>query len=202
MERFSSNKFLTNAIGATAFVAVSALLLGSNGALAHGSAAGGGVSGFSHPLIGIDHLLMLMAVGTAAALISIELLLWAFVGAVLGAGLGLYGMNIGFMEILAAIAISAVGLLMLFATRFKGRLESGKFRLISGLVVSSAVGIHALLHGLEAPQDSNSLIWWSGALLSSTLVCGASYLICKKFPVLSSKKAALIYLLAGAAFII
>ena len=75
MERFNSSKFLAKAIGATAFVAVSALLLGSNGALAHGSAAGGGVSGFSHPLIGIDHLIMLMAVGTAASLISIDLLL-------------------------------------------------------------------------------------------------------------------------------
>ena len=48
---------------------------------------------------------MLMAVGTAASLISIDLLLWAFVGAILGAGLGLYGMNTGFMEILAAIAM-------------------------------------------------------------------------------------------------
>ena len=47
-----------------------AVLLGSHPALAHGTAGGGVLGGLAHPLTGLDHLCMLLAVATAAASIS------------------------------------------------------------------------------------------------------------------------------------
>ena len=64
-----------------ALTAGSAVVLGTHPALAHGTATGGALGGLTHPLLGLDHLIMLMAVGTAASFISSQLLLWALGGA-------------------------------------------------------------------------------------------------------------------------
>ena len=77
-----------------ALTAGSAVVLGTHPALAHGTAGGGALSGLTHPLLGLDHLLMLMAVGTAASFISSQLLLWALGGAVIGAVLGFTGFTV------------------------------------------------------------------------------------------------------------
>ena len=89
------------------------MVLGTHPALAHGTAGGGALSGLTHPLLGLDHLLMLMAVGTAASFIYSQLLLWALGGAVIGAVLGFTGFTVTSAEVLAALAISAVGALIL-----------------------------------------------------------------------------------------
>lgn len=161
---------LTAPLIATAAGAV--ILLGTNPVLAHGAAAGGGLGGFTHPLLGPDHLFMLMAVGTAASLLSLRLLLWALAGAVIGAAFGLAGLNFASAEVLAALSISAVAGLSLLAGRGA----------VVGAVVGSGVAIHAMLHGLEAPQDGSTLIWWGGALFSSALVCGGTCLLLRKLP--------------------
>lgn len=41
--------------------------MGIHPVLAHGSAAGGALGGLTHPLLGLDHLFMLMAAGTAVS---------------------------------------------------------------------------------------------------------------------------------------
>ena len=142
-----------------AFTAGSALILGSHPALAHGTAAGGALSGLSHPLLGVDHLLVLMAVGTAASLISSQLLLWALAGAVLGSVIGISGISVSGAEALAAVAIAGVGALTLLASRLARHTNPNVLTSLSGTVVAAAIAIHALLHGLEAPQDSSSMIW-------------------------------------------
>ena len=43
------------------------------------------------------------------------------------------------------------------------------------MVIAAAVMVHAMLHGLEAPTGSQ-LWWWSGALISSMVVCLGSWL--------------------------
>jgi len=92
-----------------ALTAGSAVVLGTHPALAHGTAAGGALGGLTHTLLGVDHLFMLMAVGTAASFISSQLLLWALGGAVIGAAVGFTGFTLASAEVLAALAISAVG---------------------------------------------------------------------------------------------
>ncbi|MFM1901073.1 MAG: hypothetical protein RLZZ216_1649, partial [Cyanobacteriota bacterium] len=65
------------------------------------------------------------------------------------------------------------------------------------LAVAGGIAIHALLHGLEAPKDSTTLLWWLGALVSSTLVCGGTCLVLRKLPTSWSKAAALAFVVIG-----
>jgi len=180
-----------------ALTAGSAVVLGTHPALAHGTAAGGALGGLTHPLLGLDHLFMLMAAGTAASFISSQLLLWAVGGAVIGAAVGFTGFTVASAEVLAALAISAVGALILVAGRVAKTSNPDILTTVSGVVVAGGISIHAMLHGLEAPKDSSTLLWWSGALLSSVLVCGGTYLLQKKLPVTWTKAAAIAFLAIG-----
>ena len=180
-----------------ALAAGSAVVLGTHPALAHGTAAGGALGGLTHPLLGLDHLFMLMAVGTAASFISSQLLLWALGGAVIGAALGFTGVTVASAEVLAALAISAVGALILLAGKVAKTSNPNILTTVSGVVVAGGIAIHAMLHGLEAPKDSSTLIWWSGALFSSVLVCGGTYLLQRKLPVTWTKAAAIAFLAIG-----
>jgi len=180
-----------------ALTAGSVVVLGTHPALAHSTAAGGALDGLTHPLLGLDHLFMLMAVGTAASFISSQLLLWALGGAAIGAAIGFTGFTVTSAEVLAALAISAVGALTLLAGRFAKTSNPNALTTFSGVIVGGGVAIHAMLHGLEAPKDSSTLLWWSGALLSSVLVCAATYLLLKKLPVSVSKAAGVAFLAIG-----
>lgn len=181
-----------------AFTTGSAVVFGSHAALAHGTADGGVISGLSHPLLGLDHLFMLMAVGTAASFMSSQLLLWALCGAVIGAVAGFTGFSLAAGEVMAAMAISVVGALTLLAGRFTRTSNSATITTISGAVVAAGMAIHAMLHGLEAPRDSSSFLWWGGALLSSALVCGCTTLLLKTRPLSWTKAAAIAFLAIGA----
>ena len=196
-------KRFTAPLIATAAGAV--MLLGTSPVLAHGGAAGGALGGLTHPLLGLDHLFMLMAVGTAASLISARLLVWALAGAVLGAAIGLAGLNLPSAEVMAALSISAVAGLSLLAGKAVRTadahgpisIRSSVVGAVVGAVVGSGVAIHAMLHGLEAPQEGNTLIWWSGALLSSALVCAGTCLLLKKLPPSLTKAAAITLIAIG-----
>jgi urease accessory protein len=180
-----------------ALTAGSVVILGTHPALAHSTAAGGALGGLTHPLLGLDHLFMLMAVGTAASFISSQLLLWALGGAMIGAAIGFTGFTVASAEVMAALAISAVGALTLLAGRFANTSNPNALTTFSGVVVGAGVAIHAMLHGLEAPKDSSTLLWWSGALLSSVLVCGGTSLLLKKLPVSVSRAGAMAFLAIG-----
>jgi urease accessory protein len=178
-------------------LAAGAALITASPAHAHGLAAGGALGGFMHPLGGLDHLVMLMTVGTAASFISAQLLVWALVGAATGAGLGLTGFSLPGAELLAPLAISAVAALTLAAGRLRWGNNPRLLTNISGGVVGLGVAIHAMLHGLEAPHDGNTLLWWAGALASSVLVCGGSTLLLKRLPQSWSRTAAIGFLALG-----
>lgn len=188
-------RFLSPLVG---LAAGSTLILSGHPALAHSTAAGGALSGLSHPLLGLDHLFMLMAVGTAAAAISSRLLLWALGGAVVGAAVGFTGFTMGSAEVMAALAISAVGALTLLASKVAKASNGTTLISVGGVVVAIAVAIHAMLHGLEAPKESSTVLWWSGAMASSMLVCGGTCLLLKSLPVSVTRSAAIAFLAIGA----
>lgn len=148
---------------------------------AHGLATNNALDGLTHPLLGLDHVLMLVAVGTVASLISAQILLWALAGAVIGAVLGSLGLTLPAAEVLAALAISAVGGLIL-AIGNVDRKSTAMLPKVSGAAVAIAIALHAMLHGLEAPQAGSTGLWWSGALASSALICGATYVLLKQLP--------------------
>lgn len=169
------------------FSARSLALLGGAAALAllldqpaqaHGLASGGLAAGFLHPLSGIDHLLLLIAVGAASASISPWLLVWALVGGIGGGVFGALGGGLPAAEILAAMAISAVALLVVRQHR-SGQTPALCF---CGTLIAAAVAVHAMLHGLEAPAGGSAALWWMGALSGSVLVSGGSFLLLRRLP--------------------
>ncbi len=148
-------------------------LLSAVPAQAHGVADAGLLAGASHPLLGLDHLLLLLGVGGVASYIGSTVLLFALGGALVGAVLGSFGGNLPGAEVWAALAVSALGLLLL---RVQGSPRSPELGVV-GAVVAAAVAVHALLHGQEA---SGTLSWWLGAGLASTAVVAGSFVLLRR----------------------
>jgi urease accessory protein len=176
------------------FGAASALaLLLDQPAQAHGIANGGIGAGFLHPISGADHLLLLLGVGAAASCISSQLLLWALAGAIGGGVFGALGGTLPAQEFLAALAITAVAVLVLRCLRSKQSPQLGA----CAAVVAAAVAVHAMLHGLEAPADGSAALWWLGAFTGSVLVSGGSFLLLRRLPVAWTRGVALLLALCG-----
>ena len=185
MTQLFSARSLALAGGATAL----ALLL-AQPAQAHGIAHGGIAAGFLHPISGVDHLLMLVSVGAAGAVISPQLLLWALAGAIGGGVFGALGGSLPAQEFLAALAITAVTVLVL-------RSQQSPRLGVSAALVAAAVAVHAMLHGLEAPVDGSAALWWLGALCGSVFVSGGSLLLLRRLPVAWTHAAALLLALGS-----
>ncbi len=144
-------------------------LLSALPAGAHGLAAGGLAAGASHPLLGIDHLLLLLGVGGAAALTGPSLLLVALGAAVVGSLFGAFGGSLPAAEVLAALAVSALGLALLARQR------------TLPVVLAAGVAVHAMLHGQEASGAAGALLsWWLGAALSSSALVGLSFALLRQ----------------------
>ena len=188
MTPFLSARSVALAGGATAL----ALLL-AQPAQAHGIAQGGVAAGFIHPISGVDHLLLLVSVGAAGAVISPQLLLWALAGAIGGGVFGAMGGTLPAQEFLAALAITAVAVLVLRSLRSQ---QSPQLGACTALVAAS-VAVHAMLHGLEAPAGGSAALWWLGALSGSVLVSGGSFLLLRRLPVAWTRGAALLLALGG-----
>jgi urease accessory protein len=143
-------------------------LLSALPAAAHGSADASALGGALHPLLGLDHLLLLVGVGLTASRFGAGVLAFALGGALLGGVFGSLGGHLPAAEVLAALAVSAVGLGLLMAQRSGTRLPW-----LGGLV-AGAVAIHATLHGQES---AGTALWWLGALAASIAVTGISLLV-------------------------
>jgi urease accessory protein len=162
-------------------------------AQAHGIAHGGIAAGFLHPISGVDHLLLLIAMGAAASTISAQLLLWGLAGAIGGGVFGALGGTLPAQEFLAALAITAVAVLVLRTLRSRQSPQSG----VCAALVAAAAAVHAMLHGLEAPADGSATLWWLGALTGSALVSGGSFLLLRRLPLAWTRGAALLLALCG-----
>ena len=162
-------------------------LLASHPAQAHGMASSGLFNGLVHPLLGLDHLLLLLAVASTAVLLRSQLLLWAGAGAVTGALLGLQGFSLPGGEPLAALMVAALGLLLLLPVIDKA----------AGPLVATAVASHAWLHGLEAPLGGSAVAWWAGALLASLAVVMAGCALLRQLRERASGWLPLLFIAAG-----
>ncbi|MCT0199086.1 HupE/UreJ family protein [Synechococcus sp. CS-1325] len=170
-----------------------AIVLAGQPAQAHGIAHGGLSSGFLHPLLGTDHLLLLIGVGAAASYISGQLLLWALAGAIGGGIFGAMGGGLPAAEVIAALAISAVAVLVLRSHRSGAAPALG----FCGTLIAGAVAVHAMLHGQEAPAGMAAASWWLGAFAGSLLVSGGTYLVLRRLPAHWTTKLALLLALFG-----
>jgi len=192
-----NNSVSTRSLALLAGFSLLATLLLDQPAHAHGIAQGlglgGGLAGFLHPITGADHLLLLIGVGAAGACISPQLLLWALAGALGGGVYGAIGGSLPGQELLAALAITALAVLVLRSLQAKQSPQLG----FCAALVATAVAVHAMLHGLEAPAEGAAALWWLGAFAGSALVSGGSFLLLRRLPLAWNRGLALLLALSG-----
>ena len=122
--------------------------------------------GFLHSISGLDHLLVMVAVGLWAVQIGGRAL-WAlpcsFVGSMmLGSAMGLCGTHLPIVEyvILASIILLGVALGMAWQPPL----------LITGICVGTAGLFHGYAHGSEMPSGATPLLFLTGMVASTALL--------------------------------
>jgi len=150
------------------FILTSLILLVPGLALAHsGDHAGSGfVSGLSHPVFGLDHLLAMLAVGLWGAQSGGRaVFIWPVIFPlimVMGAVAALSGISLPFVEpgILASVII--LGLMIAIAV---------KPPVWVGAVIVGALAIfHGHAHGTELPHAANAAMYAAGFVISTGLI--------------------------------
>ena len=171
-----------------------ALLLAPSLAFAHpGHETSGLLAGLSHPLLGLDHLLAMLAVGLWAAQQQ-GAARWAlpltFVGSLmLGGLLGLNGLAFAGVENAIAASLLALGLLVAVAVRLP-------LALAMGLTALFALN-HGLAHGMEVPALGSAWAYVAGFCLATLALHTAGYTAFKALP---TRLAATLARVAGSAF--
>lgn len=180
---------LTRSLLASSAAGLALSLLSLLPAQAHGGADHGVMGGALHPLMGLDHIALLLGVGLCAAQLGRSVLWAALSGALVGGLFGGFGGSLPGAEVLAALGVAALGTALFLSLRGTGS------RSLVTLTSAAAVGVHAMLHGLEA---SGTAYWWLGSLLSSAAVVAASAWICQRLNRQLALAAAAVLAAAGA----
>ena len=165
------NLFRTkSALFLIAFSALSISASAHTGVEAHSHS--GFISGFVHPLFGLDHLAAMVAVGLWSALAARGAgreLLWGPVGfaamLLAGAVLGLQGVALPAVEPMIATSLLATGLLVVSRLR------------VPGIVAALGAGVfavfHGVAHGMELAGSSSAWQTLAGMLAATVLLHGA-----------------------------
>ena len=181
-----------------ACIAVAAILV-PHGACAHIlNESGGWTAGISHPFLGADHLLAMLAVGVWAAQTGGRAL-WAvpmtFVSIMaVGAGVAIAGIALPSVESGVAASVLALGLLVAFAIRPP---------LAAGMILTGAFAIfHGHSHGTELPEMVSPLIYAAGFLLATILLHASGIAVARAFDGKRLRIAGACAALAGTALIV
>ncbi len=151
-------------------MAIAALAL-APAAHAHtfGAQGAGFAAGLSHPFVGLDHLLAMLAVGLWAvqlggrAMLRVPLAFMTLMA--LGCALALGGLPLPAVETGVAVSVLVLGLLIALAARFPlaaGMLLAGVFALF-----------HGYAHGQELPQAASVFLYSMGFLLATGVLHAA-----------------------------
>jgi len=141
-------------------------------ALAHTGAEAhqhlGFMAGFLHPFTGLDHLAVMLAIGLWSALVARHFgrdMLWgplAFANVLLvGAALGLQGMQVPAVEPMIAASLVGAGLLVLTRLPLRG--------LSAAMLAGLFALFHGLAHGYELADNANAFEALAG-MVSATLM--------------------------------
>ncbi len=137
-------------------------------ALAHteGGIAGGFVSGFTHPILGWDHVVAMVAVGLWGAFLgapAIWLLPVVFpLVMAFGAALGVLAVPVPAVEIGIAGSAVVLGLLIVLAARLPLWLAS--------VIVGVFAIFHGYAHGTELPEATNPFAYGVGFVVATGLL--------------------------------
>ena len=126
------------------------------------------ISGFMHPLGGLDHIIAMVAVGLLAARLggrALWLVPASFITAMALAGLaGSAGMGLPYVE--TGIAVSVVVLGAIVALRVAMPIAAAM-----GLVAFFAI-FHGYAHGIEMPETASGLAYGAGFVAATVLLHG------------------------------
>ncbi|SJM29367.1 HupE/UreJ family protein [Mesorhizobium delmotii] len=148
-------------LSALAAVTPSLAFAHSGGAHIHGFFAG-----LEHPLLGMDHLLAMIAVGIIGARAggrSIVLVPLAFVSAmVAGALLGMTGIGLPSLEAAIALSLVVFGAMVGLARPLP---------LAAAAALTALFGLfHGNAHGLEVPESAGGIAYAAGFMLGSSML--------------------------------
>ncbi len=132
-------------------------------------AASGFAAGFSHPLLGLDHLLAMIAVGLFAAVRggkALWLVPLAFIAMMVGGGtLAMAGIQLPMVELVIALSVVVLG---------------GAVALRASLPVAGAMALvgafalfHGHAHGAEMPAGASAMSYAAGFVLATAMLHGA-----------------------------
>ncbi len=148
------------------------LLMMTSSAWAHTGAGviGGFMSGFTHPLMGWDHVAAMVAVGILGAFIG-RPAIWVLpivfpMVMAFGGALGVLGVSIPGIEV--GIALSSVVLGSLIVLAVKPPLP------LAAVIVAAFAIFHGYAHGAELPKAASPLAYSAGFVISTGLLhlCG------------------------------
>jgi urease accessory protein len=131
----------------------------------------GFMAGFLHPFTGLDHMTVMLAIGLWSALIAQKFgreMLWgplAFVNLLLvGAALGMDGLNVPAVEPLIAASLLAAGLLVLTKLPVRG--------VGAALLAGSFALFHGVAHGYELSGSASAFQTLAGIVSATLLLHG------------------------------
>lgn len=202
IKRYHSQKSKTTWISAL-ILSLPAMAMAHPGHDGHGDAMPSLCSGLLHPLSGIDHMILALAMGwlvialggRQAKLPALAFLAALAVGALCGrwtsCGTGL--------EIAISLSILAAGGVMM-----RERLR--RAGMLSVLAVAGGL-VHGLAHGAEALPGASFLMYGSGLLATTALLLGMGGCLQRLFsrsgrPVLAIRMAGAVVIATGATFLI
>lgn len=138
-------------------------------AFAHtGANMGSGfMSGFTHPIFGLDHLLSMIAVGIISTQLPNKRAIWTlpatFVASmILGGYAGMSGAEVGFIETGIALSVVLLGTSIYFGSALPAKL-------IYGFVVFFGA-CHGFAHGAEMPEQAHPELFVGGFVLATILI--------------------------------
>lgn len=128
--------------------------------------AGGFGAGFSHPIVGLDHVLAMVTVGLFAAMLG-GVSLWAVPGSfvammLVGGALGIAGLALPAVEIAIVLSIIVLGGLVAFGRKWP-------IGAATALVGVFAI-FHGHAHGAEIPDGADWLGYSAGFALATALL--------------------------------
>lgn len=127
---------------------------------------GGFVSGFTHPLLGLDHIVAMVAVGLWGAFLGGRAM-WALpvvfpVVMAFGGAAGVLGIPLPGVETGIALSGIVLGLMVAFAAKPP--------LWVAGVIVGVFAVFHGHAHGTELPEAANAVTFAIGFVISTGLL--------------------------------
>ena len=133
-----------------------------------GSQGAGLMAGLTHPFVGLDHLLAMIAVGIWAGQLggrAVWLIPLTFVSVMAAAAtLASFGLLLPLMEPAIACSVLVLGLLIAGSVRLPTS--------VCALLVSLFAVFHGYAHGLELPQAASPILYGAVFVLATALLHG------------------------------